>query len=88
MKSKLIGAIVSGVVVLGILVGGIMSAHSIKAGYVGVVYSMNGGIQNQVLSQGLHFVNPLSSVNQYSVATTQAYLSKDSKEGSKEDDSF
>lgn len=88
MKSKLIGAIISGVVILGIVVGGIMSAHSIKAGYVGIVYSLDGGIQGEVLSQGLHFVNPLSSVRQYSVATEQAYLSKDKKEGSEDDDSF
>jgi regulator of protease activity HflC (stomatin/prohibitin superfamily) len=88
MKSKLIGAIISGVVILGVVVGGIMSAHSIKAGYVGIVYSLDGGIQGEVLSQGLHFVNPLSSVRQYSVATEQAYLSKDKKEGSEDDDSF
>ncbi|MFW2491599.1 prohibitin family protein [Clostridium chromiireducens] len=88
MKNKMIGAIISGVVLLGVLVCGVMSAHVIKAGYVGIVYSLDGGIKEQVLSQGLHFVNPVSSVKQYSVATEQAYLSKDSKEGSNEDDSF
>lgn len=88
MKSKLIGAIVSGVVILGVLVGVIASGHSIKAGYVGIIYSLDGGIKSEVLSQGLHFVNPLSSVRQYSVATEQGYLSKSSKEGSKDDDSF
>lgn len=88
MKNKMIGAIISGVVILGVLVGGIMSAHKIKAGYVGVVYSLNGGIKGEVLPQGLHFVNPLSSVREYSVATEQAYLSQDAKEGSKGDDSF
>jgi regulator of protease activity HflC (stomatin/prohibitin superfamily) len=88
MKSKLIGAIISGVVILGVIICGVKSAHVIKPGYVGIIYSMDGGVKNTVLSQGLHFVNPISSVNQYSVATTQAYLSKSSKEGSKEDDSF
>lgn len=88
MKNKMIGAIISGGVILGVLVCGIMSAHKIKAGYVGVVYSLNGGIKGEVLSQGLHFVNPLSSVREYSVATEQAYLSQDVKEGSKGDDSF
>ena len=88
MKSKLIGAIISGVVVLGILVGGVASSHSIKAGYVGIIYSLDGGIKGEVLPQGLHFVNPLSSVRQYSVATEQAYLSKDAKEGDKDDNSF
>ena len=88
MKNKMIGSIISGGVILGVLVCGIMSAHKIKAGYVGVVYSLNGGIKGEVLSQGLHFVNPLSSVREYSVATEQAYLSQDVKEGSKGDDSF
>lgn len=88
MKNKMIGAIISGGLIIGVLVGGIMSSHKIKAGYVGVVYSLNGGIKGEVLSQGLHFVNPLSSVREYSVATEQAYLSQDIKEGSKGDDSF
>lgn len=58
------------------------------AGYVGVVYSPNGGVKENALNQGWHFVNPLYKVTEYTVATEQAYLSRDSKEGSKDDDSF
>ena len=88
MKNKMIIAITVGLVVVGGVIG-LKSSHMIKPGYVGVVYSLNGGIKDdQVLSQGLKFVNPLSKVNQYSVATEQAYLSRDKKEGSKDDDSF
>lgn len=67
-------------------------AHSMKvkipAGYVGVVYSINGGIKNSILSQGWHIKSPWDKVTEYSVATEQAFLSKDAKEGSEGDDSF
>lgn len=88
MKSKTLGAIVSGVVILGALICGVKSAHFIKPGYVGIMYSMNGGVQDKVLTQGLKFVSPIKSVRQYSVATEQAFLSKDKREGSEDDDSF
>lgn len=65
-----------------------MCTTKIKPGYVGVVYSLNGGIKGQVLTQGLHVVNPLYKVTSYSVATEQGYLSADSKEGASGDDSF
>lgn len=60
----------------------------IQPGYVGVVYSLNGGIMGDVLTQGFHFKNPIHKVTSYSVATEQGYLSADSKEGSTGDDSF
>ncbi len=40
------------------------------------------------MTQGLNFKSPLTKVTSYSVATTQGNLSKDKKEGSKDDDSF
>lgn len=84
--------IVGGIVVAGvIIVGGVLiglSTHKIKPGYVGVVYNLRGGIQDKVLTQGLRIVSPFQKVSQYSVATEQAYLSRDRKEGSLDDDSF
>ena len=88
MKAKKLGALLSGVVIVGGLVVGVMSAEMIKPGYVGIIYSMNGGVQDRVLNQGLNFVSPIAKVKQYSAATEQAYLSRDEKEGSKDDDSF
>lgn len=87
-KSNLITLIVSCISILFVGVFLITSLERIDAGYVGVVYSMNGGIQDELLTQGLHFVSPFKRVNHYSVATEQAYLSRDKKEGSKDDDSF
>ena len=60
----------------------------IGPGYLGVVYSPNGGIKEEPLSQGWHIVNPFYSVSKYSIATEQAFLSKDEREGSIEDESF
>ena len=65
-----------------------MSASKIKAGYVGLIYNLNGGIENEVLPQGLHFVAPWKKVKQYSTSIEQGYLSREEKEGSKGDDSF
>ena len=60
----------------------------IDAGYAGIVYSLNGGVEDTVLTQGMHIKSPFKKVIEYSVATTQGNLSKDKKEGSKDDDSF
>lgn len=65
------------------------STYIIPAGYEGVVYNpLRQGVQEKVLSQGLKFANPLSTVTRYTVATEQQYLSADSREGSDSDESF
>lgn len=74
MKSKLIGAIVAGIVVLGGLVGTIMCVEKIPAGYVGVVYSMKDGVQDETLSQGWKIVSPTKKVVEYTVSTEQGFL--------------
>lgn len=88
MNKGKIGAIISGVLVIGIAVAFFSTTEKIKNGNVGVVYSLNGGVQNEVLSQGLRYVGIGNKVIQYSVRTNQFYLSKESKEGSKDDDSL
>ncbi len=87
-RKRITGGIAAGVVVIGGLIFGCMSTTTIDPGYVGVVYSLNGGIQSDVLTQGLQFKAPWHKVRQYSVATEQGYLSADKKEGSEGDDSF
>ena len=88
MKSSKIGAIIAGVVIAIGAVGVLMCTEKIPAGYVGVQYSMSGGISDEVLSQGWHVVAPTKKVSLYSVATEQLFMSADKKEGSKDDDSF
>ena len=88
MNAKKIGAVIAAIVVVG---GGIFLAAStakIKNGHVGVIYSIQGGVQDEVLTQGWKFVGPTKKVIQYSIRTQQLYMSKDEMEGSQEDESL
>lgn len=85
MRKIMLGCILSAILVCGVVLKGI---HKINAGYVGVVYSPNGGVQEETLKQGWNIVNPLKKVTQYSVSTEQVYLSADEREGSERNDSF
>lgn len=88
MSKRIIGAGVAAAILIGGTIFGLISMERIKPGYVGVVYSMNGGIQDEVITQGWKFIGPGKKVTQYSIATEQLYLSADEKEGSKDNDSF
>lgn len=88
MSKGRIGATVLGMLITGSIAFGIVSMEHIKAGYVGVVYDMNGGVEDKVLTQGWKFVGITKHVTKYSVATEQLYMSEDKREGSKENDSF
>lgn len=77
------------IVLLGtIFIGFILFTEKIPQGYVGVVYSLNGGVKRNVLNEGLRIIMPWQEVTLYSVATEQFYLSKNTKEGNKGNDSF
>lgn len=88
MNKGKIGAILAGIVVAAVGVGAMFCTEKVPVGYVGVVYSMNGGVQGEVLSQGWHILSPTKKSILYSVATEQLYMSADGKEGSKDNDSF
>lgn len=60
----------------------------IEAGYAGVVYNTNGGVEDKVLSQGWHINAPWKKITEYPVSTETVYLSADKQEGSPKDDSF
>jgi len=81
------GAIAVVVALIVIAIGMFMCTTRINPGYAGVVYSMNGGLQDTTLSQGYKFLPPWKSVQEYPVSTETVYLSKDPKEGPKEDHS-
>lgn len=84
MIKKKIGAVICAIGLVYMATG----FTKIAPGYVGVVYNMKGGVEDTVLTQGMKYVFPWKHVNKYSVATEQAYLSRDAVEGSKDDDSF
>ena len=69
-----------------LLVG--MCTEKIPAGYVGVVYNMNGGVDGEVLGQGWHIVAPTKKVTTYSIGIEQSYLTAEDKGDSPKDESF
>jgi len=88
MKKGMIGGIVLGVIIVIALLVGFSCAEKVPAGYVGIVYSMNGGISDDVLTQGWHLVSPTKEVTLYSVGIEQSYLTSGEDGDSKKDDSF
>lgn len=87
MKGK-IGAILLAVVLVVGLICGITCLEKVPAGYVGVVYNMNGGVDGEVLTQGWHLVAPTKKVTTYSIGIEQSYLTAEEKGDSPDDESF
>ena len=83
-----IGAVIAGIVVLFCIIGAIICSEIIPAGYVGVVYNMNGGIEDKTLSQGWHLIAPTKKVSTYSIGIEQSYLTAEDKGDSPKDESF
>lgn len=72
--SKIIIAIVIAVAIIGGIFC-VCSMEYIEAGEVGIVYSMKNGVQDEVLQQGVHFINPLHKVNEFPISQQQLVLS-------------
>jgi len=87
MKAK-VGAIVTGVLLLFAVIVFFMMMEKVPAGYVGIVYNMNGGVSDEVLTQGWHVVGPTKQVTLYSIGIEQSYLTSGTDGDSKDDDSF
>lgn len=87
MKSKIIIGIVAAVAVLG---GGytVSRMDFIGTGKVGIVYNYKDGVQDTVLTTGMHFIAPMNKVKEFSTSNEILVLTKDKRDGSKEDDSF
>lgn len=83
-----IGAVISGVAIVAVIICAIICLNKIPAGYVGVVYNMNGGVDGEILSQGWHIVSPTKKVTTYSIGLEQSYLVSGEKGDSKKDESF
>ena len=79
MKTGKIGAIALGVVLTAGVIGTGICSERIPAGYEGVVYSMNGGVQDETLSQGWHIVSPTKKVSEFTIANEQLLMVKDEK---------
>ena len=88
MRKGTLGAIILAVIIFGALICGIMCLEKVPAGYVGVVYNMNGGVDGEILTQGWHVVSPTKKVTTYSIGIEQSYLTEVNKGDSPKDESF
>lgn len=87
MKGK-IGAILLAILLVFGLLAAVACLEKIPAGYVGVVYNMNGGVDGEILGQGWHLVPPTKKITTYSIGLEQSYLTSDKQGDSPNDESF
>lgn len=87
MKSFKAGAIIAAVAIVVLVIIMFSCTTTIKPGYVGIVYNMNGGVEDTVLPQGWHMIAPWKSITSYPVSTETIYLSAHGKEGGNDNDS-
>ena len=83
-----IGGAIVGIILAIAVILGIVCLERVPVGYEAVVYSMNGGVQDETLKQGWHLVAPTKKVKLFTVSNEQLLLTKDKREGSKDDESF
>lgn len=88
MNKGKIGGVVAAVLIVLAIICCALCLERIPTGYVGVVYSMNGGVQDEVLTQGFHLVAPTKKVKEFTVGNEQLVLSQDERDGSETDESF
>ena len=72
-----IGAIILAIALVIGIIGAAVCAEVVPAGYVGVVYSMKGGVEKNALQQGWHFIAPTKKVKEFTVSEEQLALTKD-----------
>ena len=85
---KVVGGVVSAIVILFLAIILFKSTVRVPAGYVAIQYSMSGGIKGDVLTQGWHFKSPTVKTTLYSVSLEQSYLTAGKDGDYKDDDSF
>lgn len=84
----IIGAVITAVVIGFLMLGGCACSETIPAGYAGIVYNLNGGIEDTVLDQGWKIVPPTKRIITYTVGLEQSFMTKDKKGDSEDDESF
>ena len=83
-----VGNIGIGLGLFGAATLGFMCTYKIAPGYAGVVYNMDGGVEDNVLPQGYHVVAPWKKVTAYPISTETVYYTKsaDGKESGETSD--
>ena len=82
----------TGIAVVVVAAGVLIAPKCIKIvpqGNVGAVYNrLGGGIEDRVFEEGFNFKKPWEKVNFFPVSVETVYMSKDSREGSEDDESI
>ena len=84
----IVGAIITALVIGFLMIGGWACSETIPAGYAGIVYNLNGGIEDQVLDQGFKIVPPTKRIITYTIGLEQSFMTADKKGDSTDDESF
>lgn len=87
-KFGLFGGVILAVLLIVGLICAVICLEKVPAGYVGVVYNMDGGVDGEILTQGWHIVSPTKKVTTYSIGLEQSYLTSEKKGDSDDDESF
>lgn len=74
--SQELGTGIIGLAIGGAALLGFMCTSKIDPGYAGVIYNMDGGVEDHVLSQGYHVVAPWKKVIEYPISTETVYYTK------------
>ena len=85
---KALGGFSTALIIIVAVLALIFCTVRIPAGYVGVIYNMNGGISDKTLSQGFHLISPTQNVTTYSIGIEQSYLTSGNDGDSESDESF
>lgn len=92
MNKGLKRMIAGGLIVVTLVGGaafGMAGLERIPAGMVGIVYKANGGISNEMLTQGWQWALPIvNKVSLYSTSIEQSYMCEAKKGDSEDDESF
>lgn len=86
-KGLLGGIVLAFVMIVGIILLALCTTR-VPAGYVAVQYNMNGGVKDEVLTQGWHLVSPTTKTTLYTIGIEQSYLTAGDNGDSEGDESF
>lgn len=86
-KGLLGGVVLALVIIIGVIMLALCTTR-VPAGYVAVQYNMNGGVKDEVLTQGQHLVSPTTKTTLYTVGIEQSYLTAGDNGDSEGDESF
>lgn len=86
-KTGAVGGVFAALVIIVTVFCLVFCTEKIPDGYVGVVRTPQ-GVEEEVLTKRWNFVMPWKTVKEFTVGNEQLVLTKDSRDGSEEDESF